>query len=62
MLVLIPRPEEWLFQTVVLKLVIKVIQLFILEAITVIKQNDEILWSYGAQYIYPPEYPTNFEL
>jgi hypothetical protein len=27
---------------------------FSLEAITVIKQNDEILWSYGAQYIYPP--------
>ena len=36
---------------------------FILEAIiTMIKQNNEILWSYGAQYIYPPEYPTNFEL
>jgi hypothetical protein len=35
---------------------------FSLEAITVIKENDEILlWSYGAQYIYPPEYPTNFE-
>ena len=28
---------------------------------TVIKENDEILCSYGAQYIYPPEYPTNFE-
>ena len=33
---------------------------FSLEAITVIKEHDEILWSYGAHYIYPPEYPTHF--
>ena len=31
---------------------------FSLEAITVIKEHDEILWSYGSHYIYPPEYPT----
>ena len=23
-----------------------------------IKEHDEILWSYGANYAYPPEYPT----
>ena len=23
-----------------------------------IKEHDEILWSYGENYEYPPEYPT----